>query len=324
LTFFQNLPILFPTTPATPLGERRTPAGFFMRVKFTKPSLSVQQQIELMKTRGLVISNEAEAAHYLNFIGYYRLSGYAIPLTLKNQNGTHNFKQGVKFQNILDLYRFDRELRLLVMDAIERIEVAFRACVSNWMCERGGPHWYFDDSYFCTPSAMWEFRRKIMDETGMREDGTAKGRHAFLVHYFTKYSDPPLPPSWMLAEILSISTWSKAFENIRLREDRRQISKHFGVDPKVLESWMHCVSYVRNLCAHHSRLWNREFTIRPMIANDFKSQLADNSRFYAQAVIARVLLERACPNTKWWERLCDLLANNSFIDRRAMGFPNAA
>jgi abortive infection bacteriophage resistance protein len=288
--------------------------------KFTKPALSIPQQIDLLRKRGLQIEDENEAAHYLTFIGFYRLSGYWLPLTLKNHNGTHNFKPGATFRTILGLYGFDRNLRLLVMDAVERIEVAFRACVSNWMCERGGPHWYFDQRYFCSHSAASEFRRKVCEETGFREDGPPKPREVFLNHYFSKYSDPPLPPSWMIAEVLSISAWSKAFENIPLREDRKQISKHFGLDPMVMESWMHCVSYVRNLCAHHSRLWNREFTIRPMIAKEFKTELTPNSRFFAQAFVIRVLLERACPNTKWWERLSESVNKHPFVDRAAMGF----
>jgi abortive infection bacteriophage resistance protein len=291
-----------------------------MGEKFTKPALSVAEQIALLRRRGLKISNEAEAEHYLNFIGYYRLSGYSLPLSLKNINGSHDFKPNVSFDDILNLYRFDRELRLIVMDSVERVEVAFRTCVSNWMCERAGPHWYFEEKYFANHSGASEFRRKILDETGFREDGTTKARDAFLAHYFRKYSDPPLPPSWMLAEVLSISVWSKAFENIRLREDRKQISRHFNLDPKVLESWMHCVSYVRNLCAHHSRLWNREFTIRPMIANEFRGDLTDNSRFYAQAFVLKILLERACPNTKWWERLCEFIKRHRFIDPASMGF----
>jgi abortive infection bacteriophage resistance protein len=287
---------------------------------FTKPALSIPQQIALLQQRGLTIEDPKEAAHYLSFIGYYRLSGYWLPLTLKHQNGTHDFKPGVTFTNVLDLYKFDRELRLITMDAVERIEVAFRACLSNWMCERGGPHWYFDQRYFHSAPAMWEFRRKVMDETGYREDGPPKPRDVFLSHYFSKYGAPPLPPSWMIAEVLSISAWSKAYENIKLREDKKQIAKHFGLDPRILESWIHCVSYVRNLCAHHSRMWNREFTIRPMVANEFRAELSANSRFYAQAFVIRVLLERACPNTKWWERLHDFVAQRSSGDRAAMGF----
>jgi abortive infection bacteriophage resistance protein len=102
-------------------------------MKFEKPAITIAEQIALMRKRGLRIDNEAEAIHFLKFVGYYRISGYSLPLSKKSTDGTHDFKDGVTFTDILNLYRFDRELRLLVMDAIERVEVAFRSCLSNTM-----------------------------------------------------------------------------------------------------------------------------------------------------------------------------------------------
>ncbi len=109
-------------------------------MKFEKPAISIPDQIALMKSRGLRIDDEGEAAHYLKFVGYYRLSGYALPLTNKRFDGTHNFKPATTFTDILNLYRFDRELRILMMDAIERVEVAFRTSLSNTMAVKFGAH----------------------------------------------------------------------------------------------------------------------------------------------------------------------------------------
>jgi abortive infection bacteriophage resistance protein len=85
---------------------------------------------------------------------------------------------------------------------------------------------------------------------------------------------------------------------------------------------MHCISYVRNLCAHHARLWNRKFTIQPMMANAYRSDLSDNSRFYAQAFVIHVLLRIIAPGTDWWTRLMALVQKSRFVDVRAMGFAN--
>ena len=114
----------------------RTPAGIFMsnghKQNYCKPALTIEQQIDLLVSRGLTIPDRDKALHYLNYIGYHRLSGYFLTFQ-QNAPGveSHSFKKGVTFKDILDIYIFDRELRLLVMDAIERIEVAFRACISN-------------------------------------------------------------------------------------------------------------------------------------------------------------------------------------------------
>jgi abortive infection bacteriophage resistance protein len=294
-------------------------------MKFEKPAQTVEQLIDRWKKRGLAINDEAEAAHYIRFIGYYRLSGYALPLTLYHQKGCHDFKPEAKFCDILDLYRFDRELRLLVMDAVERVEVAFRACVSDTMSLKAGPHWYMDKRQFAHNKTCEEFCLKVSQETGFDAAGNrhkTDGKETFIQHYFRKYGEPPLPPSWMVAEILTITSWSKVFGCLAHREDRKRISAHFGFNPEVLESWMHAICYVRNLCAHHSRMWNRDFTIKPMIAKGHEAHLSNNGRFYAQAYIINTLLKKAAPGTKWWDRMLKLVEEHPFIDRQAMGFPS--
>lgn len=292
-------------------------------MKFEKPALPIANQILLLRQRGLEIPDEKEAAHYLEFIGYYRLSGYALPLLSKELREKHIFRFGVTFTQILDLYRFDRELRLLVMDAVERVEVAFRSVVSNHLANRFGPHWYLNEKCGCfeETSHFEEFRTKIATELGLTTTGTReRGGDVFIEHYFAKYTSPSLPPTWMVAEILSISTWSKCFNKLR-REFQKPIAARFGVAPEVLSSWVHSLCYVRNLCAHHARLWNREFTIRPRIARAYSSELSENSRFYAQAVVLKHLLTKVSPETHWWAKLDELISRHPCIDRAAMGFP---
>jgi abortive infection bacteriophage resistance protein len=294
-------------------------------VQFTKPSQSIPQLIDLMRSRGLAIPDIAEATHYLEHIGYYRLSGYSLPLTLKHHpsSPSENFKPGTSFTDILNLYRFDRELRLLVMDAVERVEVSFRAVLSDTMSLKYGPHWYLQKKLFVRSKDCEELVQKIITEIGLESDGTLKekSRDVFIEHYLLKYTDPLLPPSWMIAEVLSISSWSKIFHCLEAREDRKSISTHFGMNPEVLQSWIHCVSYTRNICAHHARLWNREFTIKPLIARGHEPHLQYNGRFYAQAYIINALLIRASPSSTWWTRFMAFLVNNPFIDKKALGFP---
>ncbi len=295
-------------------------------MRFDKPALTVAQQIELLRQRGLRVDDEQEAEHYLKFIGYYRLSGYALPLSQKHTNGTHNFKPGVGFRDILKLYIFDRELRLIVNDAIERVEVAFRTRVSDYMAVKYGPHWLLKPERFAMRNEWQALLARIAGDLGFQEDGQikeAKGRDVFIEHYFLKYADPKLPPSWMLTEVVSISCWSKAFQNLSSREDRKAISTEFGLNPEVLGSWMHAISYTRNICAHHARLWNREFTIKPMVAKGQEAHLRNNGRFYAIAYVINCLLMKASPQATWWERLVKHVEDNRFIDKAAMGFPEA-
>lgn len=132
----------------------RTPAGIFMsdvqKQIYCIPALTLDDQIDLLTERGLNVPNRDKARHYLRYTGYYRLSGYFLAL---QQHGSdvqpHTFMEGITFNDVLDIYIFDRELRLLVIDAIERIEVAFRACISNTMSENNGPLWFMYPTH-CT------------------------------------------------------------------------------------------------------------------------------------------------------------------------------
>lgn len=211
---------------------------FLYCVRFEKPSLPIPKLIELMKSRGLAIDNHAEASHYLQHIGYYRLSGYALPLTFKNHAGkpSHNFKPGTCFTDILNLYRFDRELRLLMMDGIERVEVAFRANMSDTLALKYGAHWFLKKDLFLHQRDCEDLVKKIVTEIGIESDGTLKekSRDVFIDHYMLKYTEPKLPACWMVAEVLSISSWSKIFQSLALRADRKAISMHFSLNPEVL------------------------------------------------------------------------------------------
>ncbi len=178
--------------------------------------------------------------------------------------------------------------------------------------------------HFANQGSHEEFAKKVVEQTGFCLEGgeDTKGKEVFLQHYFGKYSEPKLPPSWMIIEVLPITALSKkAFESLQLREDRKRISSEFDLNPEVLQSWVHAISYVKNLCAHHSRLWNRELTIRPLISKVPKFPVENNSRFFAQACVISFLLKKVSPQSKWWERFCKLVSDNPFIDPNALGAP---
>ncbi len=289
-------------------------------MKFDKPAIDADAQVALLRSRGLLISDEARAKHYLRFIGYYRLAGYSLPLQVNyNDDGSHRFLDGVSFNDVLDLYVFDRKLRLAAIDALERIEVAFRTVLSQTMSERHGPHWYTDAGLFAPTYRHDKFLDVLKKEVG---DDPAKAdvRQTFIQHYYRKYGDPPLPPSWMVFEVLSFGTVSQVFKHL-LREHQKPIAKTFDLDGSVLASWMHAITYLRNLAAHHQRLWNRAYTIKPIVAKKYAGDLSDPTRFYAQAVMMKVILKVVSPEANWGDRLATLLAEHPNVPSERLGFP---
>lgn len=124
----------------------------------------------------------------------------------------------------------------------------------------------------------------------------------------------------MVFEVLSFGTVSQVFKKLK-RENQKPIAKVFGEDSGVLASWLHSISYLRNLVAHHQRLWNRSFTIKPISAKRYADNLKDPSRFYAQAVIIQALLKTIAPDSQWSQRLAQLMAEHPKVPAHRMGFP---
>lgn len=290
---------------------------------FLKPALSIPQQINLLIRRGLVVPNNEKAIHYLRFIGYYRLSGYASFFYESFQAPEPNFNKNIEFDDILNLYFFDRKLRLLINDAIERIEVAIRACISNVMSIRYGSHWFSNKNRFRCNFKYDEFIKKIRIDTGLdalpgslRE----KKREPMFHYYYTHYEKPELPPSWMIAEILSLGSWSLLFEGL-LKECQKEIAKEFDLHPYILRSWLH-MTYLRNICAHHTRVWNRHFKITPVEMKIYKKHLIPNHSFYAQASMLHIFLKIVSNDTHWQHKLRELLIATPKRYLDAMGFPS--
>ena len=156
-------------------------------MKFTKPTINVDAQITLLKQRGLVVADDDVARHYLRFVGYYRLAGYALPLQVNyNADGSHRFLAGTTFDDVLGLYVFDRKLRLAVMDAVERIEVAVRALLSQTMSELHGPHWFMTAAHFVPSFRHAQFISRVKDDIG-HDSARAAMRQTFIKHYYDKY-----------------------------------------------------------------------------------------------------------------------------------------
>lgn len=291
-----------------------------MPVTFAKPATDLAAQIALLRARGLSIPDQAFATHYLRHIGYYRFSGYALAFQVNhNADGSHRFNEGIAFDDVLDLYIFDRKLRLLALDAIERIEVALRAVLSHEMSLQHGPHWFMNAAHFGGTFDHASFLDHVKREIG-HDPAKAHARQTFIQHYYANYGDPELPPSWMIFEVLSFGSVSQVFKNLT-RANQKPVARQFGLDSAVLASWLHAISYLRNLAAHHQRLWNRVFTIKPLAAKQYASEFHDPKHFYAQAVIIHVLLKAIAPESQWQNRLERLLLEHPKVNPNKLGFP---
>lgn len=293
--------------------------------QFAKPPLTIEDQLALWQGRGLHVPDEQRALRYLSVISYYRLSAYSLPFQIAGDG--HNFIPEAEFDDILDLYVFDRKLRLILLDAIERIEVAFRARMTQVLGEHHGSHAYLDTQIFDSRYNHSWLLKQVENKCQQRQAET------FIKHYRRKYREPELPPIWMVMEILTFKEISVLFSQLRLKEDKKAISKFWTLPDAVLRSWFRALSDLRNTCARQSRTWNREFGSRPLVPKKVPSVWPDLSslpttgidptrRLYYFLVVIEYLLRRINPSSSWHRRIIDLFEEHPDVSREHMGIPD--
>ena len=287
------------------------------KVPYTKLSLAVQDQVNLLKNRGLHIPDEIRAARYLQNISYYRLSGYMYPFLSDPKN--HLYKAGASFEDVLDLYRFDREFRILVFSAIEKIEIALRTqTVNQFSIALKDPFWYTDAKYFYDPVKHTAFLNNL-------SVNASRSNYIFIRHFFDTYTDP-FPPIWIIFEILSMGQFSILYSNSKKSPPRKAVADYFGLKETVFTTWLHTLVYVRNICAHHVRLWNKDLRIKVKLPIKTTNRWLSNSnvannKVYTVLAIIIYMLDTITPHNTFRQKVKDLLMKYPNTNINAMGFP---
>lgn len=286
---------------------------------FTKSPFNTADHIELLIKRGLEISNKDRTAYYIDSIGYYRLTGYMYPFQQNTNN--QEFKKNVSFEIILDHYKFDKKLRFLLLDAIERIEIFLRSGLSNSMALTYGAHWYLDSTHFLKE----DLHSKMITSISSYCD---EANELFIKSYQKKYTEPALPPAWMIMETLTFGGLSSLFENLRLTEEKRKLCLKIGTVEPILKSWLKSINFVRNCCAHHSRLWNRKLPLKPQMPSrkgkEILQQMNEdtNKRMYGILSCMVFILSNINPSCKFKTKLKKLFSEYPDVNIQWMGFPS--
>lgn len=294
---------------------------------YTKAPLSFADQLALMKARGLIVPDDGKALSYLQEISYYRLSAYFLPY----QSQKDHFNKEVTFQQIISTYTFDRELRLLVFDCIERIEVAIRTQFIYCMAlHYKDSHWQDNKAYFINP--LYNKIGKLIDPYSDLQGIISRAKSArrpevFIKHYIDHYDRPSNPPSWMCLELLTMGELSHIYRGLANNSDKKRIADFFDVHHRVFTSWLHALTYVRNLCAHHARLWNRDLAIEPDKIIKAKGPWLDksfenNKRVFYFLCLLKYLLNRANPGNSLKDKIEALFAKYPTVPIQFLGIPS--
>ncbi|GHT66817.1 CAAX amino protease [Bacteroidia bacterium] len=290
-----------------------------MKVNYSKTCTLPQDLIPLLKSRGLSIADEQKAISYLTNIGYYRLSAYLYPL-LKDPKTDHLYKPDATFDLAMNMYRFDRKLRQLLFNEVEKVEVAIRSAMSNCVSDvLNDVFWMTDTRYFSSAAGFAKSLALIQSEID-------RTKEEFIEHFRNKYSNP-FPPAWMITEIIPLGVLCGIYNNMKSTSLKKKVANQFGLPFPVFSSWILTLANLRNVCCHHNRTWNKDHLVIPA---DLKSPVfpwidssaTDMKRVYFRICIIKYLLFTVSPNNRFTEKLQSLLAEYPTIDVKAMGFPS--
>lgn len=287
-------------------------------MKYEKIFSGIAAQIDILESRGMFFEDKKTASFYLNNISYYRLSAYWYTF-LKQPQSDHVFYPDTTFKKVLDTYVFDRKLRSIIFNEIERIEIALRTQLISQYCSKYGNNWYENKDLYRNPKYYDKFNNLLTGEMD-------KTSEVFIRHYKSKYTDPINPPAWMALELASFGQLSMLFKNLKNDSARKQIANHFAIHENVLCSWFECLSYLRNTCAHHMRLWNRKLPKTPIMPSNTKNgwikyiELDETNLLYYSLCVIRYLLNQISPSNSFSDKVKELFEQFPNIPQHYMGF----
>lgn len=295
--------------------------GYFFAMRYTKPATTVQEQISLLQQRGMLISDVPNAEHFLSNISYYRLAGYWWPMQADKVN--HIFKPGSRFENVIALYNFDRELRILLFDVIERIEIALRSKLIYHLANEFDPWWFEDARHFKNTVNHRASLDSIDRELKQSKD-------TFIKEHYSKYlTDRRRPPSWKTLEVVSFTTLSKLYANLlpSIKSKDMIAAELNTANHTYLQSWLQSVAQIRNICAHHGRLWNKNLPGRPKLLRKPPAPwlvqvppVTEHHKIYVHLCCMKYLLDVISPGHHFGSKLTALLAKYPTVDIHALGF----
>lgn len=289
-----------------------------MRI-YSKQPLSISDQITLLKNRGLLFNDEALAAKILSEVSYFRFVQYLRPMEADKTN--HTFKTNSKFEDALALYRFDSELRTIMFEAIQNIEIALRSKVNHEFSMKQGAFWFIN-------SNLVEDEHKYVENLNAVDRELQRSKEDFIKDHKQKYDKPVFPPSWKTLELVSFGTLSKLYYNNTDTKTKKRIARQFNLpNHEVLESWMRSLTVLRNCCAHHSRIWNRRLSNAPQLCINLRgpwinSNGIDGNKLYAITCCIAYWLDSLEHSEQFKKALKQLISKYPSVDIAAMGFPS--
>jgi len=242
----------------------RTAGESFFIFKMNKPAYKIQDQITLLKQRGMLFKDESKAYNLLRKIGYYRLKGYWWDM--QSNTNTHLFQPNVYFENIIERYDFDRRLRIILFDAVEQIEITLRTKMIYHLSIAYGGLWYLNPLLFETKVITQNGKTQTahLFELDELQKEFNRSQEIFIKDQRLRYPGQDVD-AWKILEVASMGTLSKLYKNLKNQlPEKSIIANEMGLNSTyTFVGWIESITLIRNIIAHHARLWSRPMVKRP-------------------------------------------------------------
>ncbi len=287
---------------------------------YSKRPLTIDEQIDLLRMRGVAIEDESFSRHVLATVSYYRFSAYLYPF--RSKSNPDKYVPGTSFSRCWNYYRFDRRLRCILIDVIERVEVAVKTQIVSIFSQKYGAFGYRSETNFAKPLDSQRFS----DLLNFVDSETAKSKEDFVQHFRESYNTDNGLPIWMAVEVMTFGNMLTLFRLLK-KQDKQIIARKMGSNERVFESWLTTLNYIRNVCAHHGRIWNKHLAINPLIPSKDPAwheaeYPVDPCRIYSVLCILKYLLKHIAPQSQWTARFLELLQSFPDVHWVSMAIPD--
>lgn len=324
-----------------------------VKIPFDKKSKTSEELIQELKDKGMIIKDEDFAKEILAKVNYYRLSGYWFKYQNKwiNRNAVYSsqqekeekenkFAKEIIFENIANIYKFDSKLRSLCFDALEKIEISISSVICDYMCQKYGAYWFLDKNniktYIKKGNVIFS-HSKLLDKFEEYINNSSNKKTSLLKNFYAKYSDK-FPPYWIISQFITFGTLSLIYKSLDV-QDKMNIAKKLNFYKDFLENTLHTLAYIRNICAHYSRLWDNENSITISNINfvpnkhnslynyTFHTTNKNNTSFFPVFYTITLFLINLYPKSKWVSLVNNKIneyqkKTNNLVSFKNMGFPN--
>ncbi|MFA8451649.1 MAG: Abi family protein [Bacteroidales bacterium] len=295
-----------------------------------KPARTVADQIQLLESRGMIFQNESDAHILLKNISYYRLKGYWWDM--QKDKTIHAFRPDTYFEDVIKRYNFDRKLRLILFDAIELIEISLRTKMIYILSLKHGGKWYSDSNLFNSKTNKKTCKTLHQETVDKLKSEFNRSQESFIKDHKKRYPNDSTPDAWKMLEVASMGILSRLYKGLNDQSpEKATIAKEMGLNShKELSSWLEAITYIRNIIAHHSRLWSRNMVKSPKekLNNPIGQWLTSpilpvqKKKVYLIICCMIYLCNHINPNHDIKDRIIDLFKQFSSIEIYKLGFLN--